>query len=63
MYYLEEDYLAPTSEVLYEAYGLSAIDHGSEEDGQDGFVCEELEEATGCRTFIDGQYCFLEEAA
>lgn len=57
------DYLAPTSEVLYEAYGLSAIDAYSEEDGQDGFVCEELEEATGCRTFIDGQYCYLSKAA
>ena len=63
MDYLEEDYLAPTSEVLYEAYGLSAIDPYSEEVGQDDFVCEELEVATGIRTWISGSYCFLEEAA
>ena len=48
---------------IYEAYGPSAVDRGSYQDGQNGFVCEELEEATGCRTFIDGQYCFLEEVA
>lgn len=63
MAYLENDYLAPTSEVFYEAYGPSAYDAYSEEDGQDGFVCEELEKATGIRTFIGGPYSFLAEAA
>ena len=65
MYYFEEDYLAPTSEVLYEAYGPSSVDNFpySEKDGQDDCVRDELELATGCRPFIDGPYCFLEEAA
>ena len=65
MIYLEEDYLAPTSEVLYEAYGSSAVDNFpySEKDLEDDCVMDELELATGIRTFIDGPYCFLAEAA
>lgn len=65
MYYLEEDYLAPSSEVLYEAYGPSAVDNFPYEDSdmEDDCVCDELELATGIRTFIDGPYCFLAEAA
>lgn len=65
MFHYEEDYLAPSSEVLYEAYGPSAVDNFpySEKDGQDDCVRDELELATGIRTFIDGPYCFLAEAA
>jgi len=63
MFHYEEDYLAPSSEVLYEAYGPSAVFPYSEKDGQDDCVRDELELATGIRPFIDGPYCFLAEAA